>query len=624
MQSHRLAIVIFCSGLLSLTLSGCMTPPAPPSSRAHLTDTGTNSPNNGTIPAPVAASVVVPKPKPAAKTETYSVVVNNIKVQELLFALARDAKLNVDIHPGIQGTVTLNAIDQTLQQLLTRIAKQVDMRWELDGPNLAVMPDSPFLRIYKVDYVNLNRDATTTVSANSQITSGISGSASGSSGGGSGTTAVGGAAGNVSITKVENKVSHHFWESLERNIKDLLRETDKLLPEGSSETIVERVDQQSTTGTGAYPAASRSTRVTGQPTLAGSPNPAAMQQDETTITRRVTYREAASVIINAETGIVTVRATGRQHEKIQEFLDHVTSSARRQVMIEATIVEVELSDRYQQGIDWSRSRADGSGFALTAPTSANTVNQGAPFSLSYLNMKNPLDINIAVRLLEQFGNVKVLSSPRLSVLNNQSALLKVVENKVYFTVRADVASATVSGAQPTKAVTTTPQSVSVGLVMSVTPQISENNSITLNVRPSITSISAYVDDPSPELRDATGARIPNQIPEIKTREMESIMRVEDGEIAVLGGLMQDRTEYNTGRVPGVGAIPFFGEIFTSRNNLVSKSELVVFLRPVVIRDPSVSGDYAKMRGFLPGEKFFTPPATGLPFGIGATGGTAQP
>ena len=97
----------------------------------------------GTIPQPVQQSVPLPRPKAAVKTETYSVVVNNVNVHDLLFALARDAKLNVDIHPGISGTVTLNAIDQTLQQLLTRISKQVDMRFELDGPNLAVMPDSP-------------------------------------------------------------------------------------------------------------------------------------------------------------------------------------------------------------------------------------------------------------------------------------------------------------------------------------------------------------------------------------------------------------------------------------------------------------------------------------------------
>ena len=78
----------------------------------------------------------------------------NIPVQDLLFALARDAKLNVDVHPGINGVVTINAIDQTLQQILARVSKQIDMRWELDGPNLLVMPDTPFLRNYKVDYVN--------------------------------------------------------------------------------------------------------------------------------------------------------------------------------------------------------------------------------------------------------------------------------------------------------------------------------------------------------------------------------------------------------------------------------------------------------------------------------------
>src|SRR3972149_12160844 len=115
---------------------------------------------SGTIPAPVQISTVLPKPRPALKPETYSVVVNNVSVQELLFALARDAKLNVDVNPGINGTVTLNAIDQTLPQLLSRIAKQVDMRWELDGPNLVVMPDTPYLRVYKIDYLNMERTST--------------------------------------------------------------------------------------------------------------------------------------------------------------------------------------------------------------------------------------------------------------------------------------------------------------------------------------------------------------------------------------------------------------------------------------------------------------------------------
>ncbi|MBX9848565.1 MAG: secretin N-terminal domain-containing protein [Rhodocyclaceae bacterium] len=585
-SSRRLAILVPSGILLASTLIACSSTPAT-ISEAHLRQSDVPAAKNN-IPTPVQASVAVPRPRASAKTETYSVVVNNVRVQELLFALARDAKLNVDIHPGIQGTVTLNAIDQTLQQLLQRISKQVDMRWELDGPNLAVMPDSPFLRNYKVDYVNLTRDASGTISASSQISTSTSGGTT--SGSSAGTT--GGAGSNVSTSRVENKVSNHFWASLEKNIKDLLRETDKLFPEGSSETVVERSDQQSTTGTGAAASTARTTRTTTTPQgIGNSPNPATLQQDETTVMRRTTFREAASVIINAESGIVSVRATGRQHEKIQEFIDQVTSSARRQVMIEATILEVQLNDVYKQGINWSKLN-----------TATALSNSPAAFTLTASTGR-------IVNLLEQFGDVRVLSSPKLSVLNNQSALLKVVENYVYFSVKSDIASSTVAGVAPVKAFTTTPQSVSVGLVMVVTPQISENNSITLNVRPSITSISAFADDPNPDLT------IKNQVPMIRTREIESIMRVEDGEIAVLGGLMQERIDFKTNRVPLVGGIPVLGEVFSARENVSQKTELVIFLRPVVIKDPSVNGDYKSYRNMLPNSDFMTRPEHSGPFSL---------
>ena len=152
---------LFAVPLLALAVAACTNVPIQPGNghvRAEETPALARD-----IPAPVQNTVALSKPRAAPKVETYSVVVNNVRVQELLFALARDAKLNVDIHPGINGVVTLTAIDQTLQQILTRIAKQVNMRWELDGPNLAVMPDSPFLRTYKVDYVNMSRDVSGTV-----------------------------------------------------------------------------------------------------------------------------------------------------------------------------------------------------------------------------------------------------------------------------------------------------------------------------------------------------------------------------------------------------------------------------------------------------------------------------
>ena len=291
-------------------LAACGTQPITPSA-GHIKDEPRAA---GNIPKTVQQAAPLPPPKPALKAETYSVVVNAVPVGELLFALARDAKVNVDIRPGIEGNVTLNAINQTLPQLLARIAKQVDMRYELDGPNLAVMPDTPFLRNYKVDYLNMSRDATSNVSIATQISTTGTGTGAGAGAAGSGTV------NNNSTTSVTDKSNNRFWETLVQNVKDILRETDKVLPEGSSETTTEQSGNQSTTGTGAGTAAtarqSRGRNSAAPTNLAGSPNPATLVTDNTTVTRRTTFREAASVIANPENGLLSVRATSRQHEKI--------------------------------------------------------------------------------------------------------------------------------------------------------------------------------------------------------------------------------------------------------------------------------------------------------------------
>lgn len=578
--------------VLVLLISACSNAPVQPPGGSHLGVEKVGAGETATIPAPVQQVLALPRPKAAPKVETYSVVVNNVRVQELLFALARDARLNVDIHQGIVGTVTLNAIDQTLQQLLNRITKQVDLRWELDGPNLAVMPDSPFLRTYKVDYVSMSRDTSGTVTITTQIASTGAG-AGGTSGGSS-------SGGNNSLTKIENKAQNRFWETLERNVKDILRETDKVLPEGSSETVVERQDEQATTGTGAAPPAAGGRGANPPQNLAASPNPATLQQSGTTVTRRTTFREAAAVIVNPETGIINVRATGRQHEKIQEFLDQVMASARRQVLIEATIAEVTLSDGYQQGIEWSRLSLNGLGLTLMQRATGNI---SAPVSslleLGYTKPDSPLgNISATVKLLDTFGTVKVLSSPKLSVLNNQTAVLKVVDNLVYFTIKADT---TANTSTTTTTYTTNLFSVPVGLVMNVTPQISSNDAVLLNIRPSISRQYGTVTDPNPDLQRLG---VKNEIPVIRTREMESVIRVQNGNIAVMGGLMEDSVQNNDNAVPVISMIPLLGNLFQNRDDTRKKTELVIFLRPVIIKDSSIEGDYAEYRNHLPGPDFF--------------------
>ena len=584
----------FSIPLVALLIAACSAPTPREPLKGHLNGDNAPTATAGSIPSPVQQTLALPKPRPTRKAETYSVVVNNVPVRDLLFALARDAKVNVDIHPGITGNVTLNAIDQTLPQLLTRIAKQVDMRYELDGPNLAVMPDSPFLKHYKVDYVNMARNVTGTVSANTQIATGTPGSAQTAS-------PTGASGGNISNTRIENSSKNQFWESLEKNIKDILRETDKVLPEGSSETSYEQNNEQTATGAAALPQTGRRAAQAIANALQGNPTPSSASQGAaTTLVRHSTFREAASVIVNAEGGIVTVRATQRQHDRIQEFVDRVVNSARRQVLIEATIVEVALSDGYQQGINWSKLTSGGlftfSGDSLTK----NAVN------LTYTNG----DPTTAITMLNSFGTTKVLSSPRLSVMNNQTALLKVVENYVYFNVKADTTTTANFGATTTY--TTTPQSVSVGLVVSVTPQIGEGDAITLNVRPTITSVAREVANPNPDLRKNN---INNLVPVIRTKEIESVMRVASGNIAVLGGLMEDKVDYQTQRVPLVGQIPLIGEVANNRNNAAQKTELVILLRPIVIKDASLDGDYAGLKAYLPGDNFFAQPNEAQPFNV---------
>ncbi len=563
----KLANILFCCTLLL----ACGTNPVAPST-SHINQV---SRPTGNIPEPVRQSVSLSPPKPTPKVETYSVSVYKVKVQSLLFALARDAKLNVDIHPGIEGEVTLNALDQTLPQLLTRISKQVDMRYELDGPNLVVLPDVPFLRNYKIDYVNVSRDTSSTVSIATQI------STTGATAGGGG-----GAGDNNSTTSVSNKSNNRFWATLVENIKDTLRETDKLLSDSTQTAPIAAV--------AATPVASAGANAATPPVVA---------------TRTTTYREAASVIANPETGLIAVRATGRQHEKIQEFLDLVMSSAKRQVLIEATVIEVQLSDQYQQGINWSSLRTSSTqGPSLSLGQVGGTalpsgvlpgVSQGI-LNLSYLKPLTSLgNLALTIQLLESFGKVKVLSSPKISVLNNQTALLKVVDNRVYFTITATTQQASVG----TPAVTTYTSSlntVPVGFVMSVTPQISDNDEVTINVRPSISRIIGYVQDPNPALAQAVVPVVSN-VPVIQTREMESILKVSSGQIAVMGGLMQDTINNLKDAVPGINQIPLLGNALSYRNETTNKSELVIFMRPIVVKDASMEGEYKNYRYLLPND-----------------------
>lgn len=478
----------------------------------------------------------LPEPSPPVELEKYTVVVNEVPVKELLFALARDSKVNVDIDPGISGVVTLNAVDQTFPQILDRISQQVNLRYEFQGVNLLVKPDKPYLKAYKIGYINMSRETTSDVAIATQIsTTGGGFQAGGGTTGGGG----GGGGDNNSTTAIKNTSNNLFWGNLVNNVQAIL--------------------EQSTGSAGGEASAN--------------------------------VEISNSVIPNPETGILTVRATHRQHAEVQRYIDAAMESAHRQVLIQATILEVLLTDDYQAGVDWSF--LDDTGISVISTTAGGPLTgEVASFVLEYFDagVDGEDTVDATLTLLEEFGDINVLSSPQIMALNNQTAILKVVENDVFFTIESDT---TQSQTSAVTTFTTTINTVPVGIVMSVTPQINDNDSIMLNIRPTISRIVRRVSDPNPSL-----TTVQNLIPVINVREMESLLRLSNGQVAVLGGLIENQETDRVNSIPGFSRLPLIGEAFKTTVKEYQKSELIIFLRPVIVNNPTVDSDLDIFKPYL--------------------------
>ena len=470
------------------------------------------------IPPVVDQLPIVEAPKPTEKLQVFTVVATDLPANELLFALARDARLNLDIDPAISGNVSINAIDQTLPQILKRISRQISLHYYIDGPNLVVERDLPFMRLYQIDYLNMERNTKSGVSISTQIAS-------------TGTNTEGaGGGGSNSSTDISNKSDNNFWKTMEENL--------------------------------AVIAASNGAK--------------------------------SSVVVNKEGGTISVMTTASNHEAIQDFIDQVMASARKQVLIEATVVEVTLDDNYQAGVDWSKI-ASGNGWSFGQDVLSTTSLGSAPnVSATYTHSNSDGTVSAALKALDSFGDVSVMSSPKIMAINNQTSILKVVDNRVYFTTEVEEKEATSNSAAKTT-FTSTIHTVPVGFVMNVTPFITDSDEIILNIRPTISRILRFIDAPVPSGVTTTGS---NQVPEIQVREMESVLRVSDGETAIIGGLMENSVDKNSAGIPGLHDIQGAGFLFGTQGKASSKTELVIFLRPRIINNASLNGELTDFQRFL--------------------------
>jgi general secretion pathway protein D len=513
---------------VGILLAGCEVIPSPlDKEQAGITDRHLSSSppvEQADIPQIVTPPPVLPAPQAQAAVELYSVVVQDVPVRELLFAMARDAQINIDVNSDIAGSVSINAIDQSLPQILQRISRQVNIRWAFEKVDyLVVEPDSPVMRNYPIDYVNIARTSQSNVS----VSSGVGGESAGV---------------NNSETVLSQDTSNDFWGTLAANVSAIL----------------------------------------------GGNREGAANND--------------SIIISPESGIVSVRATERQHAEIYDFIESVRTRALYQVLIEATVVEVTLNDQFQSGVDWNLINRDNGQVNFVQNLTGLNLNNAPTNVLTIDKSAGPDAITATITLLNRFGDTQILSSPKLMALNNQTAMLRVVDSRIYFNIDVQIGfpgTATSPAIPPT--FNSTINTVPVGFTMAVTPQISADDKVTLNIRPTISRILRFVNDPNPLLLESG---VTNAIPEIQIREIESILQIDSGQIAILGGLMQDTLDLQSQGVPGLNRLPLVGDLFNYRDEQTVKTELIVFIRPVVIRQNSIDGDLQDYRQYLPSSASF--------------------
>jgi general secretion pathway protein D len=569
MKSHSAIrnLAILTSLILPL-LAGCVPPKAFDTSSGHIQrESEPKKADTPPPPAPVRAAPYTPPPRPAPAIPTYTVVVNDVAVKDLLFSIARDTQYNIDIHPGITGRVSLNAVNESLPAILDRIARQANLRYVMEGKTISIMPDTPYLKTYAVNYVNLSRSSSSTIGVASQIAA--TGMGAVTTGGGGGGTATSGNSSNTSVTTTSN---NDFWALLRENIANILYAT--------------KAEQKKAEERAAIAEANRI-----QVDVRGGERPldAARSQEMARIVQQGAAVQPGDsereVIVNAVAGTVSVFASERQHQLVQEYIEKVSNASQRQVMIEATIVEITLKDQYRAGIDWQKLGSVVTGWAVNTVGSGiggtNLGNQLEPFyQVTYTN-NDKWNFSATIDLLESFGNAKVLSSPKLMALNNQTALLKVVNNLVYFTLKSDTNQ---NANNTTTTYTTTAHTVPVGIVMSVTPQIGNSGQVTLTVRPTITRKAGDADDPNPALT------IANKVPIIQVREMESLLQIRSGQTVILGGLIQDDSSGTRDGLPVLSRPEGIGAVFGKHERVNSQTELVIFLRPTIVNDGALQDD----------------------------------
>ena len=298
--------------------------------------------------------------------------------------------------------------------------------------------------------------------------------------------------------------------------------------------------------------------------------------------------EGRVVVTNPQAGLVTIKAMPSELKAVREFLQTSEQHLKRQVILETKILEVKLSEGYEQGVQWDKFNIWNGKALMTAssqvtmPTTSNTIatalGGGASFTLSEGNF------NTVVNLLKTQGDVNTLSSPRVTATNNQKAVIKVGNDEYFVTGISSTTQSSTTGSSTTPDIELTP--FFSGIALDVTPQIDDDNNVLLHVHPSVIDITEQ--EKKIDLSGlngsstATSSTVTLPMAFSNIRESDTVVQAKSGDIIVIGGLMRTNKEQQVSKVPWLGDMPGLGELFTNKKDVTSKTELVIMLKPQVV------------------------------------------
>jgi MSHA biogenesis protein MshL len=517
---------------------------------------------NALLPLAGALAAQLPKARPALE-ERFNVAFNNVPAQQFFRSIVAGTRYNMLVHPDVGGTISANLKDVTIAETLEAIREMYGYDYKIDGTRITIRPLTMQTRMFQVNYLtaarrgvsNLRVNSTSVANAGNNNNNGNNNGGPGNNGGlgnngnnggnpNDPTQNNGGNGMQLSSTDVRTLSDNDFW----RELKDAI------------DAIV-------------------------GPKEGGR-----------------------SVVVSPQSGVLVIRAMPDELRSVDAYLKATQLSVDRQVILEAKILEVELNDSFQSGINWASfasfrgshpNRVSGgmispganlaplpydggqpaliaNGQGLSASTGFSLSNAATAAGSLFGFAFQTNNFAALITFLESQGTVHVLSSPRVAAMNNQKAVLKIGTDEFFVTGVTNTINSTDNGTIVTPSVTVQP--FFSGVLLDVTPQIDDKGNILLHVHPSVSQVSTVNKD----VDLGTGGTLRLPLAASSTSELDSIVRGQNGRVVAIGGLMRQASTGDTDQLPGADRVPVLGALFRNRTRVNQKRELVVLIKPTIV------------------------------------------